>query len=71
MVKHCFETLNLHRVWLHVFEYNPRGQKAYLKVGFQREGVLRQSIFREGRYWDTIVMAILREDWNNAEAARH
>jgi RimJ/RimL family protein N-acetyltransferase len=36
-------------------------------VGFRREGLLRQDNFREGRYWDTITMAILREEWRTAE----
>jgi RimJ/RimL family protein N-acetyltransferase len=64
MVQHAFETLNLNRVWLRVYEYNPRGIRVYEKVGFQKEGVLRQESYREGCYWDTIVMAILRQDWD-------
>lgn len=68
MVKHAFETLNLNRVWLHVYEYNPRGMRAYERVGFKREGVLRQANYREGRYWDTITMAILREEWEAGKA---
>jgi RimJ/RimL family protein N-acetyltransferase len=63
IVGHAFETLNLNRVWLHVYEYNPRGIRAYEKVGFRREGVLRQDSYRDGRYWDTIVMGILRDEW--------
>jgi RimJ/RimL family protein N-acetyltransferase len=63
LVAHAFQTLNLHRVWLHVYENNPRGQRAYEKAGFRIEGRLRQDNFREGRYWDTIVMGILREEW--------
>jgi [ribosomal protein S5]-alanine N-acetyltransferase len=63
MVAHAFETLNLNRLALQVYEYNARGIRAYEKVGFRREGVLRQDMFRDGRYWDTIVMGILREDW--------
>jgi [ribosomal protein S5]-alanine N-acetyltransferase len=63
LVRHGFETLNLHRIWLHVYEYNERGIRAYERVGFQREGVLRQDRFYEGRYWNTLVMGILREEW--------
>jgi [ribosomal protein S5]-alanine N-acetyltransferase len=68
MVLYAFETLNLHRVWLHVYEYNARGIRTYEKVGFRKEGVLRQDTYREGRYWDTIVMAILREEWDDRKA---
>jgi [ribosomal protein S5]-alanine N-acetyltransferase len=63
MVGHAFETLNLNRVWLHVYEFNQRGIRAYEKVGFRVEGRLRQDCYREGRYWDTVLMAILREEW--------
>jgi RimJ/RimL family protein N-acetyltransferase len=63
MVRYAFETLNLNRVWLEVYENNPRGRHVYEKVGFRTEGVLRQHMFRDGRYWDTVVMGILRGDW--------
>jgi ribosomal-protein-alanine N-acetyltransferase len=63
MLRHAFETLNLNRIWLHVYEYNDRAIRSYEKLGFTKEGVLRQENFREGRYWDTIVMALLREEW--------
>ena len=63
MVGYAFETLNLNRVWLHVHENNPAGIRAYEKVGFKTEGVLRQDLFKAGRYWDTRFMGILREEW--------
>jgi RimJ/RimL family protein N-acetyltransferase len=63
VLRYAFETLNLNRVWLHVYEYNERGLRAYEKAGFRREGRLRQEMFRDGRYWDTIVMGILRDEW--------
>jgi RimJ/RimL family protein N-acetyltransferase len=60
---HAFLTLNLNRVWLHVVADNERGIRAYERVGFKREGILRQEHFRDGRYLDTVTMAILREEW--------
>ncbi len=63
LVQHAFDTLNLNRVWLHVYEYNEAALRVYQKVGFRTEGRLRQDVFRDGRYWDTVVMAVLREEW--------
>src|SRR5206468_7752591 len=63
MVQYAFDTLNLNRVWLHVLEYNERGIRCYEKVGFKKEGLLRQEHFRDGRYWDTHLVAILRDEW--------
>ncbi len=69
MVCHAFDTLNLNRVWLHVYEYNERAVRVYQKVGFQIEGRLRQDTFRDGRYWDTLVMAVLRDEWRTGNQA--
>jgi diamine N-acetyltransferase len=60
LVEWGFRELNLNRVWLRVFEDNPRGIRCYEKVGFRVEGRLRQDRFREGRYLDTLVMGVLR-----------
>lgn len=68
MVDHAFLTLNLNRVWLHVYEFNARGRRAYERVGFQLEGTLRQAYFGEGRYWDVHTMAILHADWERGRA---
>ncbi|HET7224107.1 MAG TPA: GNAT family protein [Candidatus Eisenbacteria bacterium] len=68
MVDHAFLTLNLNRVWLHVYEFNARGRRAYERVGFQLEGTLREAYFGEGRYWDVHTMAILRADWERRRA---
>ena len=42
---------------------NLGGVKAYLKSGFQQEGVLREDSHRDGEYHDAIVMSILRAEW--------
>jgi RimJ/RimL family protein N-acetyltransferase len=69
IVRYAFDTLNLNRVWLHVYEDNDRALRVYEKVGFRIEGRLRQDTFRDGRYWDTIVMAVLREEWKARDHA--
>ncbi len=63
MLKHGFENLNLNRIYLEVFETNPRAMQTYLKAGFTREGVFRQAIFKNGRYIDAIFMSILQSEW--------
>ncbi len=63
MVGFAFETLNLNRVWLKVYEGNDRAARVYEKAGFRKEGVLRDDAFRDGRYRDSIVYGILRAEW--------
>jgi diamine N-acetyltransferase len=70
MMELAFRTLNLHRFYLHVYEFNERARHVYEKLGFRVEGRLRQDYYHEGRYWDTIVMGILREEWEASAEAR-
>jgi RimJ/RimL family protein N-acetyltransferase len=63
MLKIAFDTLNLERVELQVYEFNARAIHVYEKLGFRVEGRLRSVYFCEGRYHDNVVMGILREEW--------
>jgi RimJ/RimL family protein N-acetyltransferase len=64
MIKHVFEDLNLHRVYLHCFPFNKLIE--LLKwYGFKEEGVLRQSVFAHGKFHDKVLVALLREEWKN------
>lgn len=63
MLRFAFESLNLHRVSLRVFEDNARGLRAYEKCGFQHEGRMREAVFRKGRYYDELRMGILRREF--------
>jgi len=63
LLRYAFTELNLRRVTLGVFAYNPRAIKSYEKAGFKVEGRLRQYISREGQRSDMIVMGVLREEW--------
>ena len=67
-LQHGFETLNLNRIYLHVFETNPRAIHVYDKIGFIREGKLRQTTFRNGRYIDTLIMSMLRSEWDTRKS---
>lgn len=63
-LRYAFLELNLHRVELEVLASNERAIHSYEKVGFQREAVKRQALFRDGAYQDFVVMGILRDDWH-------
>jgi RimJ/RimL family protein N-acetyltransferase len=63
LLRFAFLEINLRRVTLTVFEYNPRAIRSYEKTGFQHEGRLRKVLNKEGKRWDMLFMGILREDW--------
>ncbi|NLE77947.1 MAG: GNAT family N-acetyltransferase [Chloroflexi bacterium] len=59
----AFGALNLHRVTLHVYDFNRRAIACYTRVGFRHEGALRQGLFRHGRYHDVHIMGILSDEF--------
>ena len=63
IVDYGFKQLGMHRISLEVYSHNTRAQRAYEKVGFVHEGTLRESYFRDGHYYDTLVMGILEPEW--------
>jgi len=65
VLRFVFEELKLNRLQLEVFSHNLRGIRVYEKVGFVKEGVLRESLYYNGTYSDEIIMAILRKDYEN------
>ncbi len=67
MLKYGFNTLNLNRIYLTVYETNPRGIRCYEKAGYVHEGRLRHAIFQDGQYIDLLVMSVLRSEWSDRE----
>jgi RimJ/RimL family protein N-acetyltransferase len=63
ILRYAFQELNLRRVSLTTFEYNPGAIRSYEKAGFIHEGRLKKFLSREGRRWDLVFMGILREEW--------
>lgn len=70
MLDYGFGILNLHRIELNVFSYNERAMHVYEKVGFKREGVQREALFYDHKYYDSILMSILEDEYRSCEAIR-
>ncbi len=67
LLRHGFGTLNLNRIFLRVDAENLGGIRAYEKAGFVHEARLRQADFRAGKYFDDLIMSVLRSEWNPEE----
>jgi diamine N-acetyltransferase len=63
LVQHGFNTLNLQRIFLPVFENNPRAVRAYEKAGFTIEGRERQAEYMDGKFIDVLRMSILKSEF--------
>ena len=64
----AFEEMGLNRLELFVHEDNAPALRCYQKCGFREEGRFRQRFFRQGRFWDMILMALLAEEYRSFPA---
>ncbi|MBN4074376.1 MAG: RimJ/RimL family protein N-acetyltransferase [Alkaliphilus sp.] len=67
LVGFIFNEMNINKVNLNVFSFNERAIKSYVKCGFKKEGVLRQEVFRNGKYHDKVMMGILRDEFKETK----
>lgn len=63
MLKFAFEQLRLHRVEARVVANNQNSVHLLEKLGMRQEGKFREQEFFKGRYWDTLLYAILEDEW--------
>lgn len=68
VVDFAFETIGVHRLEARAAVANGRGNGALAKLGAVKEGMLRRSFLRHGRYHDQTLWSIVREDWRRAKA---
>lgn len=56
------DTPPVNRLQLEVFVFNPRALAVYERVGFKREGIMRQALRWDGEFVDAVLMSIIRSD---------
>ncbi|MEK4838051.1 GNAT family N-acetyltransferase [Bacillus sp. FSL L8-0152] len=59
----AFDELKLHRVTLGVYDFNISAISCYEKIGFVKEGLLRESKRVGETYWNLWEMSMLEYEW--------
>jgi ribosomal-protein-alanine N-acetyltransferase len=59
---YAFQTLNIRKVVLAVYENNPAAIGLYKKLGFHMEGTLRAQVYDDGQYCDKHFMGLFAEE---------
>lgn len=63
VLDYAFNTLNLRKIYSSVIAYNGRSKRCLEKCGYHEEGTRKLQLFRNGKYWDEILMAVFKEDF--------
>lgn len=64
IVTFAFDTLYLNKIFLRVFANNLVAIKSYEKAGFKREGLFKEDVCIDSKYYDIIFMSILSKERN-------
>ncbi|WP_429714976.1 GNAT family N-acetyltransferase [Bacillus rhizoplanae] len=64
LVSFIFNYMNINKIKLNVFGFNQRAIRSYEKCGFKKEGILREELFRFGKFNDIYAMGLLRSEWS-------
>lgn len=60
MIHYAFTELNLHRLYLRVYEDNDRAISSYEKAGFKKEALLKDDVWVRGEYRNIVLMGIIK-----------
>ena len=63
LLDYLFNERNINRVQAYVLESNVASLKMHQKVGYKIEGTLRQSVYKNGKYQNMVLLSILREEF--------
>ena len=67
----AFEILNMQRVGAEVLETNVAAKHLeVVHLGFKIEGRRRKAVYKSGRYYDSIVLGLLREEWESQDRVK-
>lgn len=71
LANYGFGVLNLNSIQLGVNADNKGAVRSYEKAGFVHEGARREFVYRNGRYYDSLMMSILRREWEKRRGGKH
>ena len=70
VLQFAFDALNLHRIEADADPRNERCLRLLGRLGFKREGVLRERYCLNGEIQDAVVLGLLRPEWRESDGQR-
>jgi len=63
LIKYLFDNFDINKIWVEPRANNPRAVRVYEKIGFQKEGLLREEDYFENEFVDGVRFGILKKDY--------
>lgn len=64
-INYGFTELNFHKIFVGVYDPNKRALRVIEKLGFEKEVVLKEQNYVEGKYVDNHEFSLSKKDWLN------
>jgi len=63
LLNYAFNTLNLRKIASSAISFNERSVNYQKKTGAVVEGTRKNQFYKNGQYWDEVLLSIFKEDW--------
>jgi RimJ/RimL family protein N-acetyltransferase len=68
VLAHCFNDKEMHKVATTAFDFNTSWIESVEKLGFKKEGQLREHVIKKDEYCDKLLFSLLESDYQSKEA---
>lgn len=66
LIDYGFNNLNLNKIWMELYEFDTKKIKFFSEeFGFKKDGILRQNCYEQGKYWDSLLISLLKREYNS------
>ena len=66
LIDYGFKNLNLNKIWMELYEFDSQKIDFFIqKFKFVRDGILRDNCFEDGRYWNSLIISLLKKDYTD------
>jgi len=64
LLNYGFQILNLHKIWTELYAFDDRKMNLLVdQLGFSKDGVMRDNVFWNGEYYDSILVSLLAKEY--------
>ena len=63
LFQYGFGELNLEKIWTEIYEFDSPKYELYKKINFQQDGILRRQYFHDGKWWDSYILSLLKDEF--------
>jgi RimJ/RimL family protein N-acetyltransferase len=65
LLEYGFHNLNLNKIWMELYEFDSKKIDIFTNTfNFEVDGKLRENCFEDGKYWDSYIISLLKNDFS-------